>query len=97
MTEAATIIGFIAIAFLVVICVFLLCLFFAHVVQCARFILRIRMAVRAAEDKLSDWQLLLQWLRYSVCIDNAPSYLVLKSTDEAIYWPGQEGSRRFPA
>lgn len=65
-------------------------------VNCARFIWRLRIAAIESKDRISSWHLLRAWLRYWVGTDSRPDYLIVIDTNKAIYWPGKEGSRKYP-
>jgi hypothetical protein len=64
-------------------------------IQCGRFVFRVWRAARTEDIVTMRW-LFWVWLRYWIGIDQRPDCLVLNSNGETIYWPGKEGSCRYP-
>lgn len=64
---------------------------------CSKFILRIRAALARADHNVKWVVLFGYWWRLVYGSTPAPDYLVAADTDETVYFPGREGSRRYPA
>lgn len=64
--------------------------------RCTHFVWRVRMASCRAHEPIAWSHLTLSALRYWLGIDRRPDYLVVRDTNETVYWPGREGSRRYP-
>ena len=63
--------------------------------RCARFIWRVSGAAKRAGKPIGAARLAMSAVRYWLGVDRRPEYLVVNDTDETVYWPGKEGSRRY--
>lgn len=97
MKEALMLIGGFTVGCVAVLVALIVVMMVFEAATCARFVCRIRSASIRADARIRNWHLFKAWFRYWIGTDTRPNYLVVIQTNETIYWPGKEGTRRYPA